>query len=350
METLKNNPVHQDVTPLVSIIIIHYKDEKFLTACLNSVKKSTYPYLECIVVDNSDHKLSCLNDEDVMLIRNGQNLGFAEGCNVGVRAASGAYVFILNNDLEIDSACIEKLVAAAVHETKPGIFQPKMLDFYERNKFHSSAAGGMLDILGYPCTRGRIFDLVEKDSGQYDHAAEVFWSSGAALFAKKDVLEKAGLFDKDFFLYMEDIDLCWRVQLLGYKVLYVPEAEIYHIGSPNLKRENVLRMYYAHRNSLMMILKNYSFITLFFLLPVRAAFELITVLSALALFKWGRALALIKAVRYIFFNMASIFSKHKDIQRKRIINDRKMMAKMYKSSVIFKYILAAERKRLVNII
>lgn len=334
------------MNPLISICIIHYGINEHLKRCIESIKNSSFPVseIEVIVIDNNEHFDNRFDINDINFgdyqntyIRNNKNVGFAAGCNQGIQAAKGKYVFILNNDIEIDRDCIRYLVNFAELHPEVAVLQPKMLDYSSRDTFHSSAAGGFIDILGYPFARGRIFDIVEKDRGQYDDFIEIFWASGAALFAKKEILEKSGLFDPDFFLYMEEIDLEWRIQLLGYKIVYIPPAKIYHIGCPHLGRENFYRMYFTHRNSIIMLLKNLSFRSLIIFLPLRVGLELITLLFSLASLKIIRFSAILTAFIYILIHLPSILHKRWKTQSMRTKRDTDVLSNAYYGSVALHY-------------
>lgn len=337
--------------PLLSIAIIHYGSDNYLSRCIESIKGSTYRNIELIIIDNNGFGDTASNignisfrDLPYSYIRNKTNVGFAEGCNQGIRSSKGKYLFILNNDIELHKDCIALLVDFAEENSDVGMLQPKMLDFSDRETFHSSAAGGFIDVLGYPFARGRIFDTVEKDEGQYDDTVECFWVSGAALFARRDVLEEAGYFDPDFFLYMEEIDLAWRAHLLGYKVVYLPSAEIYHIGCPNLDRKNFLRMYFTHRNSLIMFIKNLSLMNLLVFFPLRFGLEMVTVAGSFTSFRGTRGLAILKAFGYILKNLPAIFNKRGRVQSMRKVKDSVILSNIYYGSIAVSYFLGRKSK------
>jgi hypothetical protein len=334
------------MSPLVSICIIQYGSNDHLKKCIESIKNSSYSDsdMEIIIIDNNEHDNNLFDISNMNLgnsqktyIKNRTNVGFAEGCNQGIRSAKGKYVFILNNDIEIERDCIRYLVDFAEAHPDVAVLQPKMLDYANRYTFHSSAAGGFIDILGYPFARGRIFDIVEQDMGQYDDVVEIFWASGAALFAKKEILEESGFFDSDFFLYMEEIDLEWRIQLLGYKIVYIPTAKIYHIGCPHLGRENFYRMYYTHRNSIIMLIKNLSLGNLIIFLPLRIGLEIITLLFSLASLKIIRFFAVLNAFIYILIHLPSILHKRLKTQSMRKTKDVHLLSNAYYGSVALHY-------------
>ncbi|MFZ5907808.1 MAG: glycosyltransferase family 2 protein [Nitrospirota bacterium] len=334
------------MTPLVSVCIVHYGSNEYLRKCIESITKSSAAAsdMEIIIIDNNEqgdarpavHEMP-FGDSQKTYIQNRKNVGFAEGCNQGIRAAEGRYVFILNNDIEIDRDCIRYLTEFAEAHPDVAVLQPKMLDHAERDVFHSSAAGGFIDMLGYPFARGRIFDIVEKDNGQYDDIVEIFWASGAALFARKDILEISGLFDPDFFLYMEEIDLQWRIQLLGQKIVYIPEAKIYHIGCPHLGRKNFSRMYYTHRNSMLMMMKNLSLPNLIFLFPVRLAFEAATAVCSFMALRVNRGLAILKSFAYILRHLRGIAAKRRQVQSLRKVSDSAVFANACHGSIVVRH-------------
>lgn len=334
--------------PLVSVVIVHYNNIDYLRNCINSVAASDYKELELIIVDNGEHKISQSSLPDINLkinyIPSPRNLGFGDGCNQGILEAKGEFIFILNNDIEIDSNCISELVKTSIRDRSIAVAQPKMLDLNDKEYFHSSGAGGLIDVFGYPFARGRIFDVVEKDTRQYDNPMDIFWASGAALFIRKDVLEETGYFDPYYFMYMEEIDLIWRIHLLGTcRVVYVPEARIYHFGCPNLGREDLWRMYYVHRNSLIMIMKNYSWNTLLLMLPLRFVLEIITATIHLMLFKWKRTVAVFMAFLYILTHLPLIVEKRNRVQAKRRVRDSYILRKMYRGSIVLMYLLGYKR-------
>ncbi len=329
---------------MVSIIIIHYRRSDFLKRCLESIRFIDYPSFETIVVCNSpvDEEIIKLFPE-ARFIGDGENLGYARGCNLGIEASRGEYIFILNNDIEFDSDCLSPMVELCEKDPEVAMVQPKILSLTERDRFeYSGAAGGLIDIFGYPFARGRIFTSVEYDKGQYDDAVEIFWASGAALFARKSAVLDAGLFDTWFFTYMEEIDLAWRILLLGYKIVYTPKAKIYHIGSPNIDRKDTFHLYLNHRNNFVMVLKNYSLMNLLWVLPLRLLLEFATTVHALLIENPRRALAVLKALKDISTNMPLILKKRKFAQSIRKINDADVLKKMYNGSIALQYFL---RKR-----
>jgi GT2 family glycosyltransferase len=382
----------------MSYIIIHYQNNELLLACLESIRQNiaclrSGMFKEtvscCDSVENPGGKDVPFNDRDnflipqkgfsekiseesndnceilivnngceeksfqkiikgfpeVKVIQNPKNEGFAEGCNIGIRAAAGKYLILLNNDIQLAPDCMGHLLDFISQRTdKIGLLQPKILSLDERGTFeYSGAAGGLMDILGYPFAQGRLFFTTERDEGQFNKSGEIFWASGAALFAPKAVLEEVGMFDTDFFAYMEEIDLAWRVHLRGYKVVYVPQAKVYHLGCSVLNRKSMIHMYLNHRNSLMMLLKNYSWPFLISLLPLRLMLEVLTMLNSLLFQDRVQAKAILKAFWYLFSHPANIWAKRKKTRALRQVSNLKVMRRMYWGSIAIQYFLLGKR-------
>ncbi len=335
-------------TPLVSVIIIHYGEAGILSECLASLKFIKHPNVEFIVLSNSPRG-SALDaiisaHPDKRFIFRETNTGYAGGCNRAVEAARGKYVFILNNDVTLDSDALSPLLKVLEADGKIALAQPKILSMREPERFeYSGAAGGLMDRYGYPFAAGRIFNEIERDTGQYEEMTEIFWASGAALFARKDIIERAGLMDESFFAYMEEIDLAWRLHLMGFKVVYVPEARVFHLGSPNMDRKSARHLYLNHRNNLVMVLKNYSAASLLRILPQRLALEGATILYGLMRENPQRTWAILKAMLNVTTNLASILRDRKRVQALRTVNDEEILRKMFNGSIAVEYFIKKKK-------
>jgi len=251
------------VTPQVSVIIITWNALPLLQRCFPSVAASTYPRLEIIVADNAstDGSVTWIRQHfpEVRIVQHPRNWFFSRGNNEAIRKARGEFVILLNNDVEVSAGWIEPLVDALVATPDVGAAQPKMLQYHERTQFeYAGAAGGFIDQYGYPFTRGRIFDVLEADAGQYDDRRDVFWASGAAMALRREALSASGLLDEQFEMHMEEIDLCWRLHRNGYRVQIVPESQVYHLGGSSLPKGAARKTYYNFRNNLLMLYKNLS--------------------------------------------------------------------------------------------
>jgi GT2 family glycosyltransferase len=193
---------------------------------------------------------------DVDIVRLDRNYGFAEGYNRALKEVEAEYYVLLNSDVEVTPHWIEPLVAMLDEDAAVAAVAPKLLAYHDRTRFeYAGAAGGFIDFLGYPFCRGRILSTTEQDCGQYDTPREVFWASGAAFCCRAEVFHRLGGFDGDFFAHMEEIDLCWRMQLAGYKVMCEPRSVVYHLGGGTLPNESPRKLYLNYRNNLSMLFK-----------------------------------------------------------------------------------------------
>jgi GT2 family glycosyltransferase/SAM-dependent methyltransferase len=276
-----------DTDPLVSIIIPHTAGTEILVSCLEALHRDGgLGHAEVILVDNasSDGSVPAAKKRfpELRVVGLLENQGYAGGCNRGIEVSRGRYVILLNDDTEVDIGCVRELVRVAEEDPSVAACQPKVRSLRDPTRFeYSGAAGGLMDLYGYPFSRGRLMGHVEVDEGQYDDPAEIFWASGVCLLVRKSVLDEVGAFDETFFAYMEEIDLCWRIHLTGRRIVYVPTSIVYHIGAYSLERQNVRRMYLNHRNSIIMLLKNYSLASLLWVLPIKIALELFIFAGAL---------------------------------------------------------------------
>ena len=247
--------------PLVSIVILNWNGRPFLQQFLSSVQAGTWPNKEIVVIDNAstDDSIQFLQESfpSVKIIRHAANFGYAKGYNEGLKQLQADYFVLLNSDVEVIPGWIEPVIQLMESDKQIAICQPKLLQFAHREYFeYAGAAGGWLDHLGYPFARGRVFDVCEKDEGQYDRAGPIFWASGAAMFVKASVYNELGGLDEYFFAHQEEIDLCWRAQLAGYKVYACPASVVYHVGGGTLPKGNAQKVYLNFRNNLVMMAKN----------------------------------------------------------------------------------------------
>ena len=246
----------------VSIVILNWNGEEMLRTFLPSVLFcSVDTEVEVCVADNGSTDGSCrLLEEEfptVRLIRLSQNYGFADGYNMALSEVDAEYVVLLNSDVEVTPNWIKPLVSFMDLHPEVGACQPKILSHRNREYFeYAGAAGGFIDKLGYPYCRGRIFEAVESDNGQYDANLSIFWATGAALFIRKKVYEEVGGLDGRFFAHMEEIDLCWRLRSRGYAIYCIPSSMVFHVGGATLKKENPRKTFLNFRNNLLMLYKN----------------------------------------------------------------------------------------------
>ena len=246
----------------VAVIILNWNGEKLLREFLPSVVANTpADTADVIVADNgpTDGSLALLEKEfpQVKVLKFSENLGFAGGYNRALRETNYPLTVLLNSDVETPAGWLPPLVRFMETHPDAGGCQPKVLSYREKNRFeYAGAAGGFIDRNGFPYCRGRIFSTVEEDTGQYDTPAEVFWATGACLMVRTAVYNRAGGLDERFFAHMEEIDLCWRMQLMGLTLWCVPESRVYHLGGGSLPADNPRKTYLNFRNNLLLLHKN----------------------------------------------------------------------------------------------
>ena len=246
----------------ISVVILNWNGVGMLQKFLPKVVEySAMEGVEVCVADNAstDESVSYLqtNFPNVRLIVLDKNYGFADGYNKALQQVEAEYVVLLNSDVEVTPHWLEPLVEYMNTHPEVAACQPKIRA--ERNKAYfeyAGASGGYLDCFGYPFCRGRIFDVVEKDEGQYNDVAPIFWATGAALFIRLKDYREAGGLDGRFFAHMEEIDLCWRLRSRGRGIVCIPQSVVYHVGAATLKRENPRKTFLNFRNNLLMLYKN----------------------------------------------------------------------------------------------
>ncbi len=303
----------------VAVIILNWNGAKLLSRYVPSVVQNTPADLaDVIVADNgsTDNSLEVLHDEfpSVQVIRLDKNYGFAEGYNRAIaQCADYRYTVLLNSDVRTPEHWLEPVIDYLEAHPEVGAAQPKLLHDRQdgREMFeYAGAAGGYLDCHGYPYCRGRIFEAIEDDHGQYDHITpSILWASGACLVVRTALYQQAGGLDKDFFAHMEEIDLCWRIHLLGSDIRLVPQARVYHLGGASLPQGNPRKTYLNFRNNLLLLHKNLPAGEGRKLLFVRRLYDTMAFGMALVKMHWGDARAILKAHRD-FRRMRGRYTEH----------------------------------------
>ena len=330
-------------SPRVAVVILNWNGRNFLESFLPSVIASTYPELEIIVADNAstDQSVEFLqsNYPLVSLIQNDKNYGFAEGYNRVIALLDFEYFILLNSDVEVSSNWIEPVIDFMESDINIAVAQPKILSYSNRNNFeYAGAAGGYLDALGYPFCRGRIFDTVEEDLEQYDDSSEIFWASGAAFFIKRKYWLETGGFDPDFFAHMEEIDLCWRLKNLGYKIVFCPKSKVFHVGGGTLNAESPFKTFLNFRNNLVMLQKNLNSVNAFLIIFIRFWLDLLSLIKYLVDGKPQNALAISKAHFYFFAHLFKNIKKAGEINKSKFNS-----AGFYKVSIVWEYFIRKKK-------
>ncbi len=268
------------MNPSVAVVILNWNGKAFLNQFLPGVLRSEYDNLQVIVGDNAstDDSVAFLqqNFPTVQIIKNDQNYGFAGGYNKVLERVEADYYVLLNSDVEVTPNWIKPVIALMESDPTIAAAQPKIKSQLHKSQFeYAGAAGGYLDIYAYPFCRGRLFNVYEEDQGQYEEQSEVFWASGAAFFIKSKNWKETGGLDADLFAHMEEIDLCWRLKNLNYKVMYCPDAEVYHVGGGTLQTENPFKTYLNFRNNLIIMQKNLPVGDAIFRISIRMCIDFI---------------------------------------------------------------------------
>lgn len=245
----------------VAIVILNWNGRKMMEKYLPSVLNCSGEDAVVYVADNAstDDSVDWLKQHypEVRLIVLEENWGFAEGYNQALRQVDADYYVLLNSDIEVTTQWLKPLVNFMDLHPNVAACQPKLLAVHDRSSFeYAGACGGFLDRFGYPFCRGRLFDTVEKDSGQYDKPAQILWATGACMLIRSHVYWEVGGLDGRFFAHNEEIDLCWRLHQYGYSVWCVPESRVYHVGGGTLPKANPMKTYLNFRNNLTMLYKN----------------------------------------------------------------------------------------------
>ena len=244
----------------VAIVILNWNGAKMLRQYMPSVLRYSRDEATVYVADNAstDDSVALLREHfpEVKLIILDRNWGFAEGYNKALAQIEAEYYVLLNSDIEVTHHWLTPLIEYMDTHPEVAACQPKLLSVFDKDQFeYAGACGGYLDRFGYPFCRGRLFDTIEKDNGQYDNREQILWATGAALFVRARIYNKVGGLDGRFFAHNEEIDMCWRIRLHGYKIVCVPESSIYHVGGGTLPKGNPMKTFLNFRNNLTMLYK-----------------------------------------------------------------------------------------------
>lgn len=323
-----------------AVVILNYNGAGMLRRFLPSVIEYS-PEASIYVADNGSSDESCdvVRNEfpAVKLLVLDHNYGFAEGYNRALAQVDEEYAVLLNSDVEVTRGWLSPMTQFLDSNPEVAACQPKLLSFKQKDFFeYAGAAGGFIDKWGYTFCRGRIFNTVERDSGQYDDTTDVFWATGAALMIRNEVYKNNGGLDGRFFAHMEEIDLCWRLRSRGYRIACVPQSHVYHVGGATLKKENPQKTYLNFRNNLLMIYKNAPDCQLKKIMLFRKVFDNVAALKFLVSGDYAAFKAVRKA-RRDFKAMRSGYDKARAENMKLAVTTR--IPEVLKSSILYKYYL-----------
>ena len=309
----------------ISVVILNWNGSAMLQRFLPSVIRYSEE-AEIIVADNgsTDHSIDILREKfpSVRILPFRENYGFAEGYNRAIQQIETPYVLLLNDDVEVTPHWLQPLLAFMNHHPEVAACQPKILSETQRELFeYAGACGGFIDHLGYPYCRGRIFNHVEKDRGQYDQVCPIFWATGAALLVRTDVFRKEGGLDKRFFAHMEEIDFCWRLRSRNYGIYCIPQSTVYHVGGGTLPKSHPRKTFLNFRNNLLMLYKNLPEERLNSTLRIRYFLDLVAALKMLLSGQVKESMAIVKALRTFFKIRHDFYRERKENLQKQQLKD-----------------------------
>ena len=330
-----------------AIVILNYNGRNYLNKFLPSVVKYTSGH-PVYVIDNdsTDDSVTFVksNYPSIHLLQLSENKGFASGYNEALKQITADIYVLVNTDIEVTSGWLEPILQQMEDDPDIAACQPKLLSYNNKNTFeYAGAAGGFIDFLGFPFCRGRLFQEMEEDHGQYNDIVQIFWASGACLFIRSEIFHRLGGFDIDFFAHMEEIDLCWRIQNAGYKVYYNGNSQVYHVGGGTLAKANPHKTYLNFRNGLSMFVKNEVQGKLWWKLPLRSCFDFIAFLKFSVFDTLPDGFAVLKAHFFFWIRLSQTLKKRENA-KKHWLKPPVRIAFIYNKSIVLEYFLRRKKK------
>ena len=330
----------------VAIVILNWNGRDYLERFLPSVvQHSNHKMNKIVVVDNysTDNSLSFVKEKypAIEIISFNQNHGFARGYALALPQIEAEYYVLLNSDVEVTSHWLEPIVKLLDSDPSIGAVMPKIRAYNQKEYFeYAGAAGGFIDRFGYPFCRGRILTSVERDTGQYDDSREIFWASGACMFLRSSAYLRTGGLDGDFFAHMEEIDLCWRLKRLDYKIFYCAESVVFHVGGGTLPNDNPRKLYYNYRNSLFLLFKNLNrkeFITI--LIP-RLILDGVSSTLYLMQGKLAFCISVLRAHIRFYLNLPRLINKRRIFNK---IISKKRVDGIFSASIVYRFFIKKQK-------
>lgn len=329
-----------------AVVILNWNGVEMLTRFLPQVIDYSRDDAVVYVADNAstDNSLEVLRKHfpEVHLVVLDKNWGFAEGYNRALEQIEAEYYVLLNSDVEVSHHWLTPMIEFMDNHPDVAACQPKLLSEKSRDSFeYAGASGGFIDCYGYPFCRGRMFDTVETDNGQYDYATEILWATGACMVVRASDFKEAGGFDARFFAHSEEIDLCWRMILMGKKIYCIPDSFVYHIGGATLPKNNPMKTYLNFRNNLTMLYKNLPDSELHHVMRVRAFLDYVAAFQALASGRTGDFKAIINGRKAFKKWLPEYRTVREEIQSMRKTDDIKGI---YRHSILWQYYAKGHKK------
>ena len=323
-----------------AVVILNWNGKSLMQQFLPALLEHTpSDEAQIVVADNgsTDDSISFLrtNYPEIQIIAFEENLGFAEGYNRALAQLDHQYVVLLNSDVEVTSGWLTTAIEYMDQNPEVVALQPKILSYKDKTSFeYAGACGGYMDMYGYPYCRGRVLNVVEKDTQQYDTVKDVLWATGACLFIKLDVYKQSGGLDAYFFAHQEEIDLCWRLRARGYRLACTPQSVVYHVGGGTLKVESPRKTFLNFRNNLLMIYKNIPADKLQSVMRLRFLLDYLALVKFMLTGHFGNALAIIKArIAYIRLKKEYILIREENLS-KRVVTS---IPEVFSQSLIFNF-------------
>ena len=318
----------------IAVVILNWNGQKLLEQFLPSVIKYSKEAV-IYVADNASTDDSIIFVKNtfptVKIIKNSNNYGYAKGYNEALQFVEEDIYALVNSDIEVSENWLQPIIETFNNEPNTAIIQPKILDFKNKEYFeYAGAAGGFIDKYGYPFCRGRIFDTIEKDNGQYNDNCKIFWASGACFFIRKDVFRKLNGFDDDFFAHQEEIDLCWRAFNQDYEIKFNYKSVVYHVGGATLELGNPKKTFLNFRNSLLMLVKNLPKNKLFSVLITRMILDGLAGFQFILKGKFNHFFAILNA-HFSFYSLFLSYYKKRELHQKNVYFKQK--------SIVYKYFI-----------
>lgn len=331
------NTIHADKT---AVVILNWNGIKYLQTFLPAVVANTLRSdVSVVVADNgsTDDSVAWVKQHcpEVDLLQFDKNYGFTGGYNRALKRIKARYFVLLNSDVQVTPGWLEPLEELLDTQPTVAACAPKIKAYHQSSHFeYAGAAGGCLDVFGYPFCYGRILQTIEEDTGQYRHSRDVFWVSGACMAVRAELYERFGGLDEDFFAHMEEIDLCWRFQNAGFRLTYVPQSEVFHVGGGALPNESPRKLFLNYRNNLLMLYKNLSADKLFRIMAGRLLLDGLSALVYLCTGKLSYFAAVWRAHRDFFHRLPAYRLKRQSSQR---YQGRLQYSGYYSGSILWAY-------------
>lgn len=318
----------------IAVVVLNWNGKKLLEQFLPSIVKFS-DNANIYLADNAstDDSIAFVENHfpTIKIIKNNTNFGFAKGYNEALKCVNENILALVNSDIEVTENWLQPIIQTFENEPQTAVIQPKILDFKNRLKFeYAGAAGGFIDKYGIPFCRGRIFDYIENDYGQYNDNCEIFWASGACFFIRKKVFNEMHGFDEGFFAHQEEIDLCWRIQNANYTIKYVSQSIVYHVGGATLAFSNPKKTFLNFRNSLLMLTKNVPKSSLLSVIFFRLILDGIAAVKFISEGKFLHSVAILKAHFSFYALFIKYYKKRRSQQSKKYFKTK---------SIIFEYYL-----------